>query len=75
MKSLLTGSDPGSTGNIVTALAAFFIAGLGRSFQERPLRALVQFANSPLWLGWIIHIWPIIIDPATECANSWLPDQ
>jgi TM2 domain-containing membrane protein YozV len=54
----------GSTGNVIAALASFFIPGLGQLLQGRLLLALVQFVTAGLlwivWLGWIIHIWSII---------------
>ncbi|MEX2381723.1 MAG: hypothetical protein WD490_05020 [Opitutales bacterium] len=57
-------SGQGSTGNVIAALASFFIPGLGQLIQGRPLLALLQFVLAALlWivlLGWIIHIWSII---------------
>jgi TM2 domain-containing membrane protein YozV len=54
----------GSTGNVIAALASFFIPGLGQLLQGRPLIALVQFVMAGiLWfflLGWIIHLWSIL---------------
>jgi TM2 domain-containing membrane protein YozV len=51
----------GSTGNVIAALASFFIPGLGQLIQGRPLRALVFFvAAALLWLIWIMHLWSII---------------
>lgn len=54
----------GSTGNVIAALASFFVPGLGQLIQGRPLKALVMFVlASVLWLillGWIIHLWSII---------------
>lgn len=54
----------GSAGNVIAALASFFIPGLGQLIQGRPIRALIFFvAAAALWiimLGWIIHIWAII---------------
>lgn len=54
----------GSTGNVLAALASFFVPGLGQLIQGRPLKALVMFVlASVLWLillGWIIHLWSII---------------
>lgn len=54
----------GSTGNVIAALASFFVPGLGQLIQGRPLRALVMFVlAAALWLillGWIIHLWSII---------------
>jgi TM2 domain-containing membrane protein YozV len=54
----------GSTGNVIAALASFFIPGLGQLLQGRILAALIQFVLAGiLWiflLGWIVHIWSII---------------
>lgn len=54
----------GSTGNVIAALASFFIPGLGQLLQGRPLMALIQFVLATiLWfflLGWIIHLWSIL---------------
>lgn len=54
----------GSTGNVIAALASFFIPGLGQLLQGRLLLAIIQFVlAAALWfflLGWIIHLWSII---------------
>ena len=54
----------GSTGNVIAALASFFIPGLGQLIQGRPLRALVFFVSAALlwliWMGWIMHLCSII---------------
>ena len=54
----------GSTGNVIAALASFFIPGLGQLLQGRLMMALVQFVFAAvLWLillGWIIHLWSIL---------------
>jgi len=54
----------GSGGNVLAALASFFIPGLGQLLQGRLLIAIVMFlAAGALWfflLGWIIHLWSII---------------
>jgi len=54
----------GSTGNVVAALASFFIPGLGQLIQGRLMRAIVMFVLAAvLWwflLGWIIHLWSIL---------------
>jgi TM2 domain-containing membrane protein YozV len=61
-------SGQGSAGNVIAALASFFIPGLGQLIQGRPIKALIQFVlAAALWvilLGWIIHLWSII-DAAT----------
>ena len=54
----------GSCGNILAALASFFIPGLGQLLQGRWLLAGLMFVSCAiLWLillGWIIHLWSII---------------
>ncbi len=57
-------SGQGSTGNVIAALASFFIPGLGQLVQGRPLKALIMFVLAAiLWyflLGWIVHLWSIL---------------
>jgi TM2 domain-containing membrane protein YozV len=57
-------SGQGSTGNVIAALASFFIPGLGQLLQGRLLMAIIQFVlAAALWLilmGWIIHLWSIL---------------
>jgi TM2 domain-containing membrane protein YozV len=54
----------GSTGNVIAALASFFIPGLGQLIQGRLLKAIIMFVLAGvLWwflLGWIIHLWSIL---------------
>ncbi len=54
----------GSTGNVVAALASFFIPGLGQLLQGRLLMAIIQFVLAGLlWimlLGWLVHLWSIL---------------
>jgi TM2 domain-containing membrane protein YozV len=54
----------GSTGNVIAALASFFIPGLGQLIQGRLVKAVVMFVLAGiLWfflLGWIIHLWSIL---------------
>jgi TM2 domain-containing membrane protein YozV len=54
----------GSAGNVIAALASFFVPGLGQLLQGRFLKALVMFVLAAvLWLillGWIIHLWSIL---------------
>ncbi len=54
----------GSTGNVIAALASFFIPGLGQLLQGRLFKAIVMFVLAAvLWiilLGWIIHLWSIL---------------
>jgi TM2 domain-containing membrane protein YozV len=62
----------GSAGNVIAALASFFIPGLGQLLQGRPIMALVHFClAAALWIilmGWIIHLWSILD------AALWTPD-
>ena len=57
-------SGQGSGGNVLAALASFFIPGLGQLLQGRLLMAIIHFClAAALWiilLGWIIHLWSII---------------
>ena len=57
-------SGQGSGGNVLAALASFFIPGLGQLLQGRLLMAILQFVLALiLWiflLGWVIHIWSIL---------------
>ncbi len=57
-------SGQGSTGNVIAALASFFIPGLGQLLQGRMILAGVQFVLAAvLWiflLGWVIHLWSIV---------------
>ena len=61
----------GSTGNVIAALASFFIPGLGQLLQGRILPAIGFFVLSGvLWfflLGWLGHIL------ATIDAAVWKP--
>jgi TM2 domain-containing membrane protein YozV len=63
----------GSTGNVIAALASFFIPGLGQLLQGRLFIAIIQFVLAGiLWfflLGWIIHLWSILD------AALWKPKQ
>ncbi len=57
-------SGQGSTGNVIAALASFFIPGLGQLLQGRLLMAIIQFVLAAvlciILLGWIIHLWSIL---------------
>ncbi len=57
----------GSTGNVIAALASFFVPGLGQLIQGRPVKGAVMFVLAALlWivlLGWVIHLW-LILDAA-----------
>ena len=54
----------GSTGNVIAALASFFIPGLGQLIQGRLIMAIIQFVlAAALWivlLGWAIHLWSVL---------------
>jgi TM2 domain-containing membrane protein YozV len=54
----------GSAGNVISALASFFIPGLGQLPQGRLLSAIFFFVFAGiLWiflLGWLIHLWSVI---------------
>lgn len=54
----------GSTGNVIAALASFFIPGLGQLIQGRVVAAILFFVVAAiLWwilMGWIIHLWSVI---------------
>lgn len=54
----------GSAGNVIAALASFFIPGLGQLLQGRLLLGIVQFVLAGLlWivlLGWAIHLWSVL---------------
>lgn len=54
----------GSSGNVIAALASFFIPGLGQLIQGRLLRAIIMFVLAgALWfvlLGWAIHLWSVL---------------
>jgi TM2 domain-containing membrane protein YozV len=66
----------GSTGNVIAALASFFVPGLGQIIQGRILPAVLFFVivvtGYALWwllfvpavIGFIAHVWSII-DAAT----------
>ncbi len=54
----------GSAGNVIAALASFFIPGLGQLIQGRLFKAVFMFVLAGiLWfflMGWLVHIWSII---------------
>jgi hypothetical protein len=54
----------GSSGNVIAALASFFIPGLGQLLQGRLLIAAFQFCLAAvLWfflLGWAVHLWSVL---------------
>ena len=60
-------SGQGSAGNVIAALASFFIPGLGQLLQGRVLKAVFMFVLAGgVWLvsfgqlGWIVHLWSVI---------------
>lgn len=64
-------NSQGSTGNVIAALASFFIPGLGQLIQGRFLPAVLFFLFAgtgyflwvlivPAILGGLIHLWSII---------------
>lgn len=57
-------SGQGSTGNVIAALASFFIPGLGQLIQGRVLPAILFFLLASIgWvflLGWLFHLWAVI---------------
>lgn len=54
----------GSAGNVIAALASFFIPGLGQLLQGRMFAAALFFVFAcVMWvvlLGWLVHLWAII---------------
>jgi len=54
----------GSSGNVIAALASFFIPGLGQLLQGRPMKGAIMFVLAAvMWwflMGWIIHLWSIL---------------
>jgi len=64
----------GSCGNVIAALASFFIPGLGQLLQGRWLLAGFMFLlTALLWLillGWVIHLWSIIDAAVYERPND-----
>ncbi len=64
LKEIWMSMGRGSAGNVIAALASFFIPGLGQLLQARLLMAIVHFVLAAvLWLillGWVIHLWSII---------------
>ena len=63
----------GSAGNVIAALASFFIPGLGQLLQGRWILAAFMFVFAALlWLillGWVVHLWSII-DAAVFTPSS-----
>jgi len=69
----------GSCGNVIAALASFFIPGLGQLLQGRWLLAAFMFVMTALlWLillGWIIHLWSIIDAAVYQRPDRWRDDS
>jgi hypothetical protein len=65
----------GSCGNVIAALASFFIPGLGQLLQGRWLLAGFMFVMTALlWLillGWIVHLWSIIDAAVYRPPERW----
>jgi len=65
----------GSCGNVIAALASFFIPGLGQLLQGRWFVAGLMFIlTAVLWLilmGWVIHLWSIIDAAIYEKPQRW----
>lgn len=69
-------SGQGSTGNVIAALASFFVPGLGQLIQGRLMKAIFMFVLAGgVWivsfgtLGWIVHLWSVI--DAAVYRRSW----
>ena len=57
-------AEQGSAGNVIAALASFFVPGLGQLIQGRLMMAIVMvIAAVVIWvitfttLGWVVNIW------------------
>jgi TM2 domain-containing membrane protein YozV len=64
-------AEQGSGGNVIAALASFFIAGLGQLLQGRLIAAAVHFVLAgAIWavsfgtMGWVVHLYSVY-DAAT----------
>jgi TM2 domain-containing membrane protein YozV len=58
-------SGQGSAGNVIAALASFFIPGLGQLIQGRPMTAGIMFVLAFIlyfffFIGALIHLWSIV---------------
>jgi len=71
-------TEQGSTGNVISALASFFMPGLGQLIQGRMLRAafffVVTVALYVSYFGWIFgaitHLWSIVDAATFRAAQS-----
>lgn len=65
----------GSAGNVIAALASFFIPGLGQLVQGRLLAAVMHFVLAAvLWvilLGWLVHLWSIVDAARYRAPMRW----
>ncbi|MFT5790540.1 MAG: TM2 domain-containing membrane protein YozV [Shewanella sp.] len=72
-------SQQGSAGNVIAAIASFFIAGLGQLVQGRIFSALIfcviiytcyffYFLIIPAIIGFLLHVW-CVIDAAKYRAD------
>lgn len=63
----------GSAGNVISALASFFIPGLGQLLQGRIIMALIHFVLAGVlwifWMGWIMSLW------SCYSAATFKPDE
>jgi hypothetical protein len=63
-QEIRTMAGQGSSGNVIAALASFFIPGLGQLLQGRLFIAAFQFCLAAvLWfflLGWAVHLWSVL---------------
>lgn len=63
----------GSAGNVIAALASFFIPGLGQLLQGRIFAAALFFVFAcVMWvvlLGWLVHLWAIIDAAMFKSSN------
>ena len=54
----------GSTGNVIAALASFFVPGLGQLIQGRIIKAVLYFILTAalwlIWMGWLPHLLSIL---------------
>ena len=69
----------GSCGNVIAALASFFIPGLGQLLQGRWLAAGLMFIfTALLWLvflGWAVHLWSIIDAALYRRQDEWTRNE
>jgi TM2 domain-containing membrane protein YozV len=64
----------GSGGNVLAALASFFIPGLGQLVQGRLGTAIIHFVLATLlwfvFLGWVIHLWSTLDAAKFKTADA-----